>query len=172
MTPKEIRYKKHLKKERKTRIWLIIRRLVIRNDVLNGYSIHEYLDYKVERNRLDALIKETSVSKREKEIACRFVKHAISTGHCDSNLNEIALSAYDEWINDSEILRRIYVNFKIYWDNVIRSYKSSNAKSKRITYIIEKLNEDIVRSEICQIVSIQAQIRDLIEYFKNMECTR
>lgn len=165
---RDIKYKRHAIREHKNRIWLVIRRFVITNDVLNGYSMYDYLNYLKERDRLDSFSKESTISSYEKDIAIRFIIHAIKSGNCDSSIEKIDFTVCDNWLNDEIVLQHIYSNFLNYWDEAILSYKSSKAKSKRITYLIEKLNEDLLRTEIKQYANIQQQIKNLIRHYEEL----
>lgn len=167
MTSRDIRNKRHSKKDHKKRIWLIIRKRKMTNDVLNGNSIHDYLNYLAERNRHNLLMRDHNITTAEYAVAQRFLKIAVNTDKCDSLAHDMAMTINEGWLDDDVVLQHIYSNFKAYWDRVIDTYKSRNAKSKRLNYLIEKLKEDQYRVEIREHDSIRKLIQDLIAHYQD-----
>lgn len=166
---RDLLYSREARRKSKDQVWIILRYMVSYKNLLessNFYNFKKNLeDYKV---ALDAM-ENMHPNDYSFNVAFRFCQMEHHIGLCTHTLTNEEIFFVRNWkdnnINIDELLHKVLESYKSYWNNVLHSYVRQSARTKRLQYIVDDLDNIMTMPDIKERPIIIDQIKKLqMEY--------
>lgn len=163
------------RRERKYFIWEILRYMISRQELANSSDFYNLRKTLVDYNNSLERLNNDVPSNEHFEIAFRFCQSELYKGKCNHALTKDEMQIIRDWrtqtLNIKEILEKVANSYMEYWDEVLASYKRPSARTDRLKYLDEKLDEFSKWPEIQSIEGANNTIHQLRQHYSNMLAT-
>ena len=149
----DLLYKREERRNRQNKIWAILRYVLAYDNLLTSADFYSFYNNLTEYENAKQKLWESSPDDYSLRTAVRFCRLEYYNGVCDHELTEKDIKAIYNWqsitIDIHDILTKVLISYKEYWDDVLASYKRQSARIKRLRYLVDNL-EDVSKSSYIQ----------------------
>ena len=170
---KQKKHRRYNRLLRHRRIWAVLRFIKEFENIQTSENFYE-LDKsitKFEAAKERLYEEEYTPSLEDLSTAIRFCLHQQATHKCAHRLSKNEVEKIYDWrlfsYNKYELLANTAKHFKLYWDEVLESYKKQSAKCKRNEYVINHLLEMKEKDTFLNIPNSKEIFDDLIEHYSS-----
>lgn len=171
MQKKHRRYNRLL---RHRRVWAVLRFIKEFENIQTSENFYELdksiTEFEVAKERLYE--EDYTPGLEDLSTAIRFCLHQQATHKCAHRLSKNEIEKIYDWrlfsYNKHEPLVNAAKRFKLYWDEVLESYKKQSAKCKRNEYVVNHLLEMKEKDTFLNIPNSKEIFDDLIEYYSSL----
>lgn len=157
--------KKDERMMRKHKIWLVLRYMISHRQLVQSSTFYDFKKYIADHKYAIGELRKSHPNKYSFDAAIRFCRMEYYYGTCDHQLTEADIEFILNWqsniINTHDILKNVFVSYKEYWDGVLSSYIRPSARTKRLRYLIENLEEMMDLSDIQEYPDILQGMKEL-----------
>lgn len=169
MWNRELLYKKEDRRNRKYKIWVVLRYIAAYNALVESSDFYSYHNNLIEYNNAREELSKSSPNEYSFRVAFRFCRIGYYSGACDKELTDKdirdVLNWYASTIDKYKIVEHVLNSYKDYWDDVLASYKRPSARIKRLHYLVEYLEGVSNLSFIQEYPDILSRIKDLQGFY-------
>lgn len=158
-------YKKEERRNKKQKIWVVLRYMVAYNDLVEFSDFYSFQNNLNEYENAKEDLRKLSPNDYSFRVAFRFCRIEYCSGACDKELSDKDIQDVLNWhtntIDKHRIVESVLDSYKDYWDDVLASYKRSSARIKRLQYLVQNLEEVSKLSFVQEFPDILSRIKDL-----------
>lgn len=166
---RELLYAKDARRKCKNQIWAILRYMVTYRALQDSTNFYNYKKNWEEFNKAVGTMKKMQPDDYCFNAAFRFCQMENYYGTCAYTLTNDDIEYVRNWkvnnLNIEDVLQIITESYKTYWDNVLSSYVRPLARTKRLQYLVDDLEEVMALPEIQEHSKIIEQVKNLQKYY-------
>ena len=165
MWNRELLYKKENRRDRKHKIWVVLRYIAAYNDLLESSDFYSFQNNLIEYENAKEELGKSSPNDYSFRVAFRFCRIGYYYGACDKELTDKDIQDVLNWhtntIDKYKIVENVLNSYKDYWDDVLASYKRPSARIKRLQYLVENLEGVSKLPFVQEYPDILTRVKDL-----------
>lgn len=165
----DLLYKREERRNRKHKIWVVLRYMVAYNDLVESQDFHSFQNNLTEYENAKEDLNKYSPCADFFHVAFRFCKIEYYSGACDKALTDHDIQDVLNWrtntIDKHKIVESVLESYIDYWDSVLASYKRPSARIKRLQYLVQNLEDVSKLSYIQEFPDILSRIKNLQDLY-------
>lgn len=162
---RKLLYAKDARRKWKNQVWAILRYIVTYRILLDSTNFYNYKKNWDDHKQAIGTMKQMQPDDYCLDVAFRFCQMENYYGKCTHALTNEDIKYVRNWkvtnLTIEDILLIVTESYKTYWNNVLNSYARPSARTKRLQYLLDDLEEIMSLQDIQEYPKILDLIKDL-----------
>lgn len=158
-------YARDARRNRQNQVWAILRYIVTYRVLLDSTNFYNFKKNWEDHKHAIGTMKKMKPDEYCFKVAFRFCQMENYYGTCTHALTPEDIKYVRNWkvnnLNIEDYLHIVTESYKTYWNNVLDSYVRPSARTKRLQYLVNDLEEIMALPDIQEYPKVIEQIKDL-----------
>ncbi len=155
--------------KRHGRVWAVLRIMTTYDSLMGSRNFYDLKNNMAKYNEAFGVMGKWHVEASDIETAIRFCRMENFYGICQRPISVQEVGEIYEWrnilINEDNLIARVLLSYKQYWDGVLDSYKRPSARKNRLAYLVDDLEEVMTLPMLQRHPDAIGKIRELQEHY-------